>query len=79
MLGCSCKDGWHGQFCEIAANCKGVMTQSDKCCAGGVLDSQGACCAAGGVLDYQGQCCDGDVDACGVCSGTSWSVDIMVG
>lgn len=78
MLGCSCTEGWHGQFCEIAASCKGMMTKFDKCCASGVLDSQGACCSAGSVLDNQGQCCEGAVDVCGVCRGASWSIDITV-
>lgn len=78
MLGCSCKNGWHGQFCEIPADCNGVMTKSDKCCSSGVLDSQGACCPDGSVLDNLGQCCSTGVDVCGVCDGSSWSVDIMV-
>eukprot|EP00878_Enallax_costatus_P035171 GHUV01039165.1.p1 GENE.GHUV01039165.1~~GHUV01039165.1.p1 ORF type:complete len:341 (+),score=97.19 GHUV01039165.1:954-1976(+) len=79
MLGCSCSSGWHGQFCEIPPDCIGVMSKANKCCASGVVDGQGACCPAGSVLDSQGQCCQsGTVDACGVCGGTSWSVDIMV-
>lgn len=79
MLGCSCKSGWHGQFCEISAECPGVMTKSGTCCESAALDQQGACCPIGSVLDSQGQCCTaGDVDACGVCNGRSLSVDIRV-
>ena len=79
MLGCSCSSGWHGQFCEIPPDCTGVMSKANKCCPSGVLDGTGACCPAGSVLDGQGQCCQsGIVDACGVCGGIGWSVDIMV-
>jgi hypothetical protein len=74
--GCDCKDGWHGQFCEVAAKCKGVM---DRCCSSGVLNITGECCPGGSVLDGTGACCvSGQLDVCGVCDGTSWTVDVQV-
>lgn len=77
--GCHCKDGWHGQFCEIAAKCKGVMGRSDRCCDSGLLNVSGECCPAGSVLDSGGSCCvSGQVDVCGKCDGTSWAVDVRV-
>ncbi|WIA29149.1 hypothetical protein OEZ86_011660 [Tetradesmus obliquus] len=79
MNGCQCEAGWHGQFCEVPDSCAGVMTKSDKCCASGVLDVQGACCDYGAVLDSWGACCAaGRVDKCGKCGGSSWTVDITV-
>lgn len=77
--GCDCKDGWRGQFCEVAPRCKGVMDRRDKCCTSGVLNITGDCCPAGSVLDSAGSCCaGGQVDVCGVCGGTSWTVDVRV-
>jgi hypothetical protein len=77
--GCDCKDGWRGQFCEVVPRCKGVMDRRDKCCTSGVLNITGDCCPAGSVLDSAGSCCaGGQVDVCGVCGGTSWTVDVPV-
>ena len=77
--GCECKDGWHGQFCEVAARCKGVMDRRDRCCSSGVLNITGECCPSGSVLDGAGACCtSGQVDACGKCDGAAWSTDITV-
>jgi hypothetical protein len=79
VSGCECKDGWHGQFCEVAPECKGVMDRADRCCASGVLDVAGGCCSPGAVLDGAGECCgSGQVDVCGVCGGSSWTVDVRV-
>jgi hypothetical protein len=79
MNGCRCNAGWHGQFCEVPDSCAGVMTAADKCCASGVLDVHGACCDEGAVLDSWGACCAaGQVDKCGKCGGSSWTVDITV-
>ncbi|KAF6266656.1 hypothetical protein COO60DRAFT_1623446 [Scenedesmus sp. NREL 46B-D3] len=80
MNGCRCEAGWHGQFCEVPDGCAGVMTRSDRCCASGVLDVHGACCDEGAVLDSSGACCAaGQVDKCGRCGGSSWTVDITDG
>jgi hypothetical protein len=77
--GCDCKDGWHGQFCEVPARCSGVMDKQDRCCSSGVLNVTGHCCPSGAVLDAAGACCmSGKVDVCGVCDGTSWAVDTTV-
>jgi hypothetical protein len=79
MTGCRCVAGWHGQFCEVPDSCAGVMTKLDKCCASGVLDAHGVCCDEGAVLDSWGSCCAaGQVDKCGKCRGSSWTVDITV-
>lgn len=77
--GCECKDGWHGQFCEVSPRCRGVMDRHDRCCASGVLNVTGECCPPGSVLDAAGACCSsGQVDVCGVCGGASWTVDVRV-
>lgn len=80
MRGCSCDDGWAGQFCEIAtAKCSGVVDKAGKCCASGMVDVTGVCCAEGAVLDGAGACCKaGWVDACGTCGGKAWVVDVQV-
>lgn len=77
--GCECKDGWHGQFCEIPAKCKGVMDRHNQYCSSGVLNVTGECCPTASVLDSSGACCvSGQVDACGSCDGTSWAIDVRV-
>jgi hypothetical protein len=77
--GCECKDGWHGQFCEVSPRCRGVMDRQDRCCGSGVLNVTGQCCPSGSVLDAAGACCaSGQVDVCGVCGGASWTVDVRV-
>jgi hypothetical protein len=79
VSGCECKDGWHGQFCEVPPKCAGVMDRRDVCCASSVLDVSGGCCSPGSVLDASGACCgSGQVDVCGVCGGSSWTVDVRV-
>jgi hypothetical protein len=79
VSGCECKDGWHGQFCEVPPKCAGVMDRRDVCCASGVLDVSGDCCSPGSVLGASGACCGaGQVDVCGVCGGSSWTVDVRV-
>ena len=66
-----------GAFCELPADCPGVMDVDGFCCHSGMTDGSGHCCVAGHVTDIAGTCCSSErLDACGMCDGLGTNVDV---
>ena len=85
---CDCANPWLGRICLVnKEQCpSGVKDKRGECCPSGVLSKQnssmrGLCCPKAGnitpITDATGTCCDaGAVDACGVCGGMGFALDV---
>lgn len=74
---CFCESGYSGTYCEASTLCGSrAVSLTGECCPSNssVLDRTGACCRQ---LDARGACCDADVDACGICGGDGFAVDVL--
>lgn len=77
-----CLPEWEGKFCEVPKLCQGmpfghVGEGIIGCCPSLAIDTTQNCCkSATAKLDKDGTCCEsGNVDACGICEGTSLFLD----
>eukprot|EP00899_Mesostigma_viride_P019248 jgi/Mesvir1/27324/Mv07144-RA.2 len=76
---CICDPGWQGIFCHIPASCDGPELDRDSNCCEQTVGILGRCCdGPDAERDFLGLCCtSGNLDACGVCDGTTTVTDVF--